>query len=434
MKILLIGGGGREHALAWKLAQSTKVENIFAAPGNPGIAELPKCQCIALNLDDLEKGADYAEDNGIDLTVVGPEATLVAGIADVFKRRGLPVFGPSKAAAQLEGSKAFSKELMAKYDIPTAFFKICEDIETAKAYVEEKGAPIVVKADGLAAGKGVVVAMTKEEALEAIDEMMADQKFGNAGARVVLEEFMEGEEASLLAFTDGKTVVPMIAAQDHKRVYDNDEGPNTGGMGTYAPAPVMTDVLRLKATERILKPVVAAMAEEGTPYQGCLYAGLMIKGDSVKVVEFNCRFGDPETQVILPLLDGDLAEIMLACATGTLDEVEVAWSDKAAVCVVMASGGYPGSYENGKEISGLAEANTDEATVVFHAGTKLADGKIVTAGGRVLGVTSVDKNIREARDRAYAAVEKIKFDKVFYRKDIAWRALKRQNIKNIKLK
>ena len=425
MKILLIGGGGREHALAWKLAQSPKVETILAAPGNPGIAELPKCECIALSLDDLEKVADFAEDNGVELTVVGPEATLVAGIADVFKRRGLPVFGPSKAAAQLEGSKAFSKELMAKYDIPTAFFKVCEDIETAKAYVEEKGAPIVVKADGLAAGKGVVVAMTKEEALEAIDDMMADQKFGNAGARVVLEEFMEGEEASLLAFTDGKTVVPMIAAQDHKRIFDNDEGPNTGGMGTYAPAPVMTDVLRLKATERVLKPVVAAMAEEGTPYQGCLYAGLMINGDSVKVVEFNCRFGDPETQVILPLLDGDLAEIMLACATGTLDEVEVAWHDKAAVCVVMASGGYPGSYENGKEITGLAEANADEATVVFHAGTKAADGKIVTAGGRVLGVTSVDKNIRDARDRAYAAVEKIKFDQVFYRKDIAWRALKR---------
>ena len=425
MKILLIGGGGREHALAWKLAQSPKVESILAAPGNPGIAELPKCECVALNLDDLEKVADFAEDNGIDLTVVGPEATLVAGIADVFKRRGLPVFGPSKAAAQLEGSKAFSKELMAKYDIPTAFFKVCEDIETAKAYVEEKGAPIVVKADGLAAGKGVVVAMTKEEALAAIDDMMGDQIFGNAGARVVLEEFMEGEEASLLAFTDGKTVVPMIAAQDHKRIFDNDEGPNTGGMGTYAPAPVMTDVLRLKATERVLKPVVAAMAEEGTPYQGCLYAGLMINGDSVKVVEFNCRFGDPETQVILPLLDGDLADIMLACATGTLDEVEVAWHDKAAVCVVMASGGYPGKYENGKEITGLAEANADEATVVFHAGTKAVDGKIVTAGGRVLGVTSVDKNIRDARDRAYDAVEKVKFDQVFYRKDIAWRALKR---------
>ena len=425
MKILLIGGGGREHALAWKLAQSPKVESILAAPGNPGIAELPKCECVALNLDDLEKVADFAEDNGIDLTVVGPEATLVAGIADVFKRRGLPVFGPSKAAAQLEGSKAFSKELMAKYDIPTAFFKVCEDIETAKAYVEEKGAPIVVKADGLAAGKGVVVAMTKEEALAAIDDMMGDQIFGNAGARVVLEEFMEGEEASLLAFTDGKTVVPMIAAQDHKRIFDNDEGPNTGGMGTYAPAPVMTDVLRLKATERVLKPVVAAMAEEGTPYQGCLYAGLMINGDSVKVVEFNCRFGDPETQVILPLLDGDLADIMLACATGTLDEVEVAWHDKAVVCVVMASGGYPGKYENGKEITGLADANADEATVVFHAGTKAVDGKIVTAGGRVLGVTSVDKNIRDARDRAYAAVEKVKFDQVFYRNDIAWRALKR---------
>ncbi len=425
MRILLIGGGGREHALAWKLAQSDKVEKIFAAPGNPGIAMLKKCSCIDLKLDDLEKVADYAEEESIDLTVVGPEATLVAGIADVFKRRGLPVFGPSKAAAQLEGSKAFSKELMEKYNIPTAFFKICEDMETAKAYVKEKGAPIVVKADGLAAGKGVVVAMTEEEALEAIEEMMGDHKFGNAGARVVLEEYMEGEEASLLAFTDGKTVVPMLAAQDHKRIFDNDQGPNTGGMGTYAPAPVMTDILRLKATERILKPVVAAMAKEGTPYQGCLYAGLMIKDDVIKVVEFNCRFGDPETQVVLPLLESDLAEIMLACATGTLDQADVAWSDKAAVCVVMASGGYPESYETGKAITGLAEADAQENTVVFHAGTKNAAGSIVTAGGRVLGVTAVDDNIRAARDRAYAAVENIKFDGAFYRKDIAWRALKR---------
>lgn len=425
MRILLIGGGGREHALAWKLAQSDKVEKIFAAPGNPGIAMLKKCSCIDLKLDDLEKVADYAEEESIDLTVVGPEATLVAGIADVFKRRGLPVFGPSKAAAQLEGSKAFSKELMAKYNIPTAFFKICEDMETAKAYVKEKGAPIVVKADGLAAGKGVVVAMTEEEALEAIEEMMGDHKFGNAGTRVVLEEYMEGEEASLLAFTDGKTVVPMLAAQDHKRIFDNDQGPNTGGMGTYAPAPVMTDILRLKATERILKPVVAAMAKEGTPYQGCLYAGLMIKDDVIKVVEFNCRFGDPETQVVLPLLESDLAEIMLACATGTLDQADVAWSDKAAVCVVMASGGYPESYETGKVITGLAEADAQENTVVFHAGTKNAAGSIVTAGGRVLGVTAVDDNIRAARDRAYAAVENIKFDGAFYRKDIAWRALKR---------
>lgn len=425
MRILLIGGGGREHALAWKLAQSTKVEKIFAAPGNPGIGLLNKCECIALDTDNLEGVADYAEEQSIDLTVVGPEDPLVAGLADVFKRRGLPVFGPSKAAAQLEGSKAFSKELMAKYDIPTAFFKVCEDIETAKAYVEEKGAPIVVKADGLAAGKGVVVAMTKEEALEAIDEMMADHRFGNAGARLVLEEYMEGEEASLLAFTDGKTVVPMIAAQDHKRIFDGDEGPNTGGMGTYAPAPVMTDVLRLKATEKVLKPVVAAMAAEGMPYSGCLYAGLMIKGDTVKVVEFNCRFGDPETQVVLPLLDGDLAEIMLGCATGTLDQVEVAWSDKAAVCVVMASGGYPGDYEKGKEITGLADADALNNVVVFHAGTKEADGKIVTSGGRVLGVTAVGPNIKGAHDLAYEAVEKIHFDKAFCRKDIAWRALKR---------
>ena len=425
MRILLIGGGGREHALAWKLVQSPKVVKLYAAPGNPGMALLQKCECINLNVDDLEGVADYAEEKSIDLTVVGPEAPLVAGLADVFKRRGLPVFGPSKAAAQLEGSKAFSKELMAKYNIPTAFFKICEDIETAKAYVEEKGAPIVVKADGLAAGKGVVVAMTKAEALEAIDEMMGDHKFGAAGARLVLEEYMEGEEASLLAFTDGKTVVPMIAAQDHKRVFDGDEGPNTGGMGTYAPAPVMTDILRLKATELILKPVVEAMAKEGTPYQGCLYAGLMIKGDSVKVVEFNCRFGDPESQVVLPLLDGDLAEIMLACATGTLDKAEVAWHDKAAVCVVMASGGYPESYEKGKEITGLAAAEEDKDVVVFHAGTKEAEGKIVTSGGRVLGVTAVDSSIKAARDRAYAAVEKIAFEKNFYRKDIAWRALKR---------
>ena len=425
MRILLIGGGGREHALAWKLAQSQQVTEIFAAPGNPGIAELPKCACVTLDLKDLDKVADFAEANSIDLTVVGPEATLVAGIADVFKGRGLPVFGPSQAAAQLEGSKAFSKNLMAKYNIPTAFFKVCEDIETAKAYVEEKGAPIVVKADGLAAGKGVVVAMTREEALDAIEDMMADHKFGNAGARVVLEEFMEGEEASLLAFTDGQTVVPMIAAQDHKRIYDGDEGPNTGGMGTYAPAPVMTEALRLKATETILKPVVEAMAKEGTPYQGCLYAGLMIKGDSIKVVEFNCRFGDPETQVILPLLEGDLAEIMLACATGTLADVEVGWSNKAAVCVVMASGGYPVSYENGKEITGLAAAAADPDTVVFHAGTKESEGRVVTAGGRVLGVTACDADIRAARDRAYAAVEKVHFADNFYRKDIAWRALKR---------
>ena len=426
MQILLIGGGGREHALAWKLAQSAQVEKIWAAPGNPGIAAVEKCECVELNLNDLDAVADFAEEHGIDLTVVGPEATLVAGIADVFASRGLAVFGPSKAAAQLEGSKAFAKNIMAKYDIPTAFFKVCEDIETAKAYVKEKGAPIVIKADGLAAGKGVVVAMTEAEALEAIDEMMGEQhKFGGAGARVVIEEFMQGEEASLLAFTDGEHIVPMIASQDHKRAFDGDKGPNTGGMGTYAPAPVLTDILRLRAVEKILKPIVAAMKAEGMPYKGCLYAGLMVCGDEVKVVEFNCRFGDPETQVVLPLLDGDLAEIMLACATGGLDKVDIGWKDKATVCVVLASGGYPESYKNGYPISGLDKADALPDTVVFHAGTKISDGGVVTAGGRVLGVTAGGKDIAEAQERAYKAVSLISFTDMQYRKDIAWRALKK---------
>ena len=426
MQILLIGGGGREHALAWKLAQSAQVEKIWAAPGNPGIAAVEKCECVELNLNNLDAVADFAEEHGIDLTVVGPEATLVAGIADVFASRGLAVFGPSKAAAQLEGSKAFAKNIMAKYNIPTAFFKVCEDIETAKAYVKEKGAPIVIKADGLAAGKGVVVAMTEAEALEAIDEMMGEQhKFGGAGARVVIEEFMQGEEASLLAFTDGEHIVPMIASQDHKRAFDGDKGPNTGGMGTYAPAPVLTDILRLRAVEKILKPVVAAMKAEGMPYKGCLYAGLMVCGDEVKVVEFNCRFGDPETQVVLPLLDGDLAEIMLACATGGLDKVDIGWKDKATVCVVLASGGYPESYKNGYPISGLDKAGVLPNTVVFHAGTKISDGSVVTAGGRVLGVTASGKDIAEAQERAYKAVSLISFTDMQYRKDIAWRALKK---------
>lgn len=423
MKVLLIGSGGREHALAWKLTQSELVEELVVAPGNPGIAMLPKTLNVALNVDNHEEILDYVKACGIGLVVVGPEAPLVAGLADVLRANNIPVFGPNKSAAELEGSKAFSKEMMAKYGVPTAFYKICEDVATAKAYIEEKGAPIVVKADGLAAGKGVVVAMTKEDALAAVDDMMGDMCFGAAGARVVIEEFMEGEEASLLAFTDGKTVVPMIASQDHKRVGDGDQGPNTGGMGTYAPAPVMTPELRQKAYDTILKPMVDAMAKEGKPYQGCLYAGLMVKGDSVKVVEFNCRFGDPETQVVLPLLDGDLAEIMLACANGTLDQVKIDWHKRAAVCVVMASTGYPGSYAKGKEITGLTDV--PENSVVFHAGTKLVDDKIVTNGGRVLGVTAFADDIKAARDKAYEAVEKISFEGAFCRKDIAWRALNR---------
>lgn len=423
MKLLLIGGGGREHALAWKLAQSSLVESILAVPGNPGIAELPKCECISLDLDDLDGLADFAEEHSIDLTVVGPEATLVAGIGDIFRSRGLPIFGPNKAAAELEGSKAFSKDLMRKYKIPTAAYKVCTTIEEARAFVAEYGAPVVVKADGLAAGKGVVVAMTEEEALSAIDDMMSGHKFGSAGARVVMEEFMEGEEATLLAFTDGKIVLPMIASQDHKRVNDGDEGPNTGGMGAYAPAPVMTEALRVKAEETILKPVIAALNQEGRSYSGCLYAGLMIKDDRIRVVEFNCRFGDPETQVVLPLLDSDLAQIMLACATGTLDASLVTWKNRSTVCIVLASGGYPASYESGKVITGLKEAGAMEDVIVFHAGTKTKDGQTVTAGGRVLGVTALAEDIGAAKEKAYTAVGKIHFDRMHYRKDIAWRAL-----------
>jgi phosphoribosylamine--glycine ligase len=424
MKVAVIGGGGREHTIVWKLAQSPKVEKIYAIPGGPGMKKL--AECVPLDTNDLEGLAQWAKEHAIDLTVVGPEAPLVAGIVDVFKAHGLMIFGPSAKAAEIEGSKIFSKELMEKYGVPTAFFKVCSDLEEAKAYVREKGAPIVIKADGLAAGKGVVVAMTEAEALEALEEMMGtEHKFGSAGNRVVIEEFMDGEECSLLCFTDGRTIVPMIPAQDHKRVNDGDQGPNTGGMGAYAPAPVMTDALKQKTMDTIVRPVVEALAREGRPYSGCLYAGLMIKGDSIKVVEFNCRFGDPETQVVLPLLDGDLAEIMMACATGTLSPDMVRWSPKAAVCVVMASGGYPASYPKGIAITGLAEADALKDVVVFHAGTKEVDGRIVTNGGRVLGVTAIDDSIARAKERAYAAVDRIHFEGAHYRRDIAWRALKR---------
>ena len=420
MRLLLIGGGGREHALAWKLAQSPQVETIYAAPGNPGIALLDKCECIDLPLQELEKLADYAEANCIDLTVVGPEACLVEGIADVFKARGLALFGPSKAAAELEGSKAFSKQLMEKYGIPTAFFKVCEDIETAKAYIKEKGAPIVVKADGLAAGKGVVVAMTEAEAFAAVDDMMGDLKFGGAGARVVLEEFMEGEEASLLAFTDGDTIVSMIAAQDHKRINDNDEGPNTGGMGTYAPAPVMTDILRLKAVEKVLKPTIAAMKAEGRPFKGVIFFGLMLTPEGPKVLEYNARFGDPEAQVVLPRLENDIVDVFEACIDGTLDKVDLKFdNDRATVCVILASDGYPVEYKKGFPIEGLEKFKGKDDYYVFHSGTKFNDkGQIVTNGGRVLGVTATGKDLKEARKKAYEATEWVSFENKYMRHDI----------------
>lgn len=419
MNILVIGSGGREHALYWKLSESPQTEQIYAIPGNPGMGAL-----AAIALDDHAAILRFVKEHEIGLVVVGPEVPLMNGLVDELEAAGIRAFGPRANAAEIEGSKSFAKDLMKKYGIPTARYEVFTAAEPARAYIRQEGAPIVVKADGLAAGKGVIVAMTEQEALDAVDAIMEDHSFGDAGARVVIEEFMEGEEASLLAFTDGTTIRPMISAQDHKRAYDGDRGPNTGGMGTYAPAPVMTPEMTERAVEEILKPTIAAMAKEGRVYRGCLYLGLMVTADGPKVVEFNARFGDPETQVVLPLLDSDLVAIMCACADGTLADVPIRWKDGAAVCVVLASGGYPGHYDKGQEIHGLADAEAMGA-LVFHAGTAMKDGKLVTNGGRVLGVVGRGADISSAVDAAYAAATKISFKDAYYRKDIAHRALER---------
>ena len=419
MNILVIGSGGREHALYWKLSESPQTEQIYAIPGNPGMGA-----SAAIALDDHAAILRFAKEHEIGLVVVGPEVPLMNGLVDGLEAAGIRAFGPRANAAEIEGSKSFAKDLMKKYGIPTARYEVFTAAEPARAYIRQEGAPIVVKADGLAAGKGVIVAMTEQEALDAVDAIMEDHSFGDAGARVVIEEFMEGEEASLLAFTDGTTIRPMISAQDHKRAYDGDRGPNTGGMGTYAPAPVMTPEMTERAVEEILKPTIAAMAKEGRTYRGCLYLGLMVTADGPKVVEFNARFGDPETQVVLPLLDSDLVAIMCACADGTLADVPIRWKEGAAVCVVLASGGYPGHYEKGQEIHGLADAEAMGA-LVFHAGTAMKAGKLVTNGGRVLGVVGRGADISSAVDAAYAAATKISFKDAYYRKDIAHRALER---------
>ena len=419
MNILVIGSGGREHALYWKLSESPQTEQIYAIPGNPGMGA-----SVAIALDDHAAILRFVKEHEIGLVVVGPEVPLMNGLVDELEAAGIRAFGPRAKAAEIEGSKSFAKDLMKKYGIPTARYEVFTAAEPARAYIRQEGVPIVVKADGLAAGKGVIVAMTEQEALDAVDAIMEDHSFGDAGARVVIEEFMEGEEASLLAFTDGTTIRPMISAQDHKRAYDGDRGPNTGGMGTYAPAPVMTPEMTERAVEEILKPTIAAMAKEGRVYRGCLYLGLMVTADGPKVVEFNARFGDPETQVVLPLLDSDLVAIMCACADGTLADVPIRWKDGAAVCVVLASGGYPGHYEKGQEIHGLADAEAMGA-LVFHAGTAMKDGKLVTNGGRVLGVVGRGADISSAVDAAYAAATKISFKDAYYRKDIAHRALER---------
>lgn len=422
MNILLIGSGGREHTLAWKIAQSPKCDKLYAMPGNPGIEEVAEC-VGGISISDNAAIIDFAKSHAIDLVVIGPEAPLVNGLTDDLTAAGIRAFGPSKAAAQIEGSKIFAKDLMKKYGIPTATYEIFDDLNRACRYIKAAGAPIVIKADGLAAGKGVIVAKTVDEAINAVFEVMEQKSFGEAGSRIVIEEFMDGEEASLLAFTDGETIVPMVSSQDHKRVNDGDEGLNTGGMGAYAPAPVVTEEILRKAEDKILKPIIAAMAKEGITYKGCLYAGLMIVNGEPKVVEFNARFGDPETQVVLPLLESDLVEIMLACIDGGLDKVDIKWSGDSAVCIVMASGGYPLSYKKGFEIDGINKAKALD-TLIFHAGTAKVDSKLVTSGGRVLGVVARAEDLKTAVDKAYKGVEVIHFDNLHYRHDIAHRALK----------
>ena len=419
MNILLIGSGGREHALAWKIAQSSHVEKFYALPGNPGIAEYAEL-VKNISIDDNAAIVKFAQENKIDLVAVGPEAPLVNGVVDALDAAGIKSFGCKKAAAQLEGSKIFAKNLMKKYNIPTAKFEVFDNPDAAKNYIRSEGAPIVIKADGLAAGKGVIVAQTLDDALNAVDEM---KNFGAAGSKIVVEEFMDGEEASILAFTDGKTIVPMIAAQDHKRLNDGDKGVNTGGMGAYAPAPVVTAEVAKLAEETILKPVISALNAEGITYRGCLYAGLMIVDGVPKVVEFNARFGDPETQAVLPLLESDLVEIMDACATGNLADKKISWRNESAVCVVLASGGYPKSYKKNLPIEGL-DAAKNLGAIIFHAGTAEVDGKILTSGGRVLGVTVTAENISAAIEKVYKCVDVIKFENMHYRKDIAAKALR----------
>jgi phosphoribosylamine--glycine ligase len=423
MRVLVVGSGGREHALVWKLKQSPRIKQVFAAPGNAGIAEL--AECAEIGASEVRRLADFAVSRGIDLAVVGPEVPLTLGIVDEFEARGLRIFGANQKAAALEGSKVFAKRLMKKYKIPTGFFQTFYRAEDAKRYIQDVGAPIVVKADGLAAGKGAIVCQTVKEALEAVRMIMEDRVFGDAGEKVVVEEFLSGEEASFLAFTDGETVLPMASSQDHKAVLDNDKGPNTGGMGAYSPAPVVTGAVHRKIMDQVMIPTVKAMAGEGRPYRGVLYAGLMIKGGEPRVLEFNARFGDPEAQPLLMRMESDLLPILEAVIDGRLHEVAIEWKPEPAVCVVMASGGYPGAYEKGKVITGLRAASRLKDVVVFHAGTALAGGKVVTGGGRVLGVTALGADIAEAIDRAYRAVEKIRWDGVHYRTDIGKKALAR---------
>jgi phosphoribosylamine--glycine ligase len=425
MKVLVLGGGGREHTIVWKLAQSKRVDRIYCAPGNAGISEL--AECIDINPSDYDSLLNFVKYEWVDMTIVGPEEPLSKGVVDAFEKDERRIMGPSREASMIESSKVFAKDFMRKYGIPTAEYRTFTSYLHAEEYVRMKGAPIVIKADGLAAGKGVIVAKTVQEAIDALRLIMKDKAFGEAGERVVVEECLEGEEASYLVFTDGETILPMVSSQDHKRVYDNDEGPNTGGMGAYSPAPVVTPEMEELIMERVMKPVIKGMNREGIRYKGVLYAGLMIKDGMPYVLEFNCRFGDPETQPILTRLKTDLLDIAFSITDRKLSNMSLEWRPEASVCVVAASGGYPGSYEKGKVITGLEDVKRMEGVEVFHAGTAFNNNDIVTSGGRVLGVTSLGASIKDARDLAYAAMDKIHFEGMHYRKDIAGRAIERIN-------
>ncbi len=424
MKVLVIGSGGREHALVWKIHQSPKVEKIFCAPGNAGIRKM--AECVDISATDVNELLSFALTQKIDLTVVGPESSLVEGVVDVFEEHGLRIFGPSKKSAILEGSKVFSKEFLQKYNIPTASFKVFKDQKKAKKYIDKQGAPIVVKADGLAAGKGVIVADTVEEAKNAVDLIMAEKVFGDAGKKIVVESCLRGEEASFIAFTDGKTILPLPTSQDHKAIYEGDKGPNTGGMGAYSPAPVVTAEIADFVMENVMIPTVKGLAEEGRPYKGMLYAGLMIDQGEVNVLEFNCRFGDPEAQPLVMRLKSDVVDILEACIDGTLDAIEMKIDPRPTVCVVMSSAGYPESYETGKIIKGLTAAAKVQGVQIFHAGTAVKNRRTVTSGGRVLGVTAVGKDLQNAIERAYKAVEQISWSGSYFRGDIGAKALKRK--------
>lgn len=419
MRIMVVGRGGREHAIIWALKQSPQVERIYCAPGNAGIASI--AECVNLDEKDFAGLGQFAKENQVDLVVVGPEDPLFAGAVDYFSKIGILAFGPNQAAAEIEGSKVFAKQLMKNYNIPTAAYASFDNYEEALAYLREQGAPIVIKADGLAAGKGVIVAETLEEAEEALEQMMQDKVFGDAGNRVVIEECLRGQEMTILAFVDGEVVRPMVPSQDHKPIFDGDRGPNTGGMGTYSPVPHIPQSVVDEAIETILKPAAKAMMSEGRPFRGVLYAGLMLTEAGPKTIEFNCRFGDPETQVVLPRLKTDLVDILMAAVNGKLAEVEIEWSEEAAVCVVLSSGGYPGPYRKGDRIEGL---NKVEDALVFHAGTSLDEqGQTVTNGGRLLGVTGLGADLEAARAKAYQAVEQIQYEGKHYRSDIAQKAL-----------